>query len=141
MSFESMKNADTHNTHPRVCIILNAFTSAELKQLKSVARLTGLSEQIVIDGSYGNTVLMDLLEDPSLTPVAPEDTSTQKAILFNNVPSNRMNAFIEGLKKCRMPRPLIAVVTETSASWTIHELINNLSAERMALKNNQTLEH
>ena len=52
-----------------------------------------------------------------------------------------MNAFIESMKKCRIPRPLIAVVTETSIHWTIEELISNLAAERIALKNNQTTLH
>ena len=87
------------------------------------------------------TKVLDLLENPSLTPVKTENISTQKAILFNNVPANRMNAFIESIKKCRIPRPLIAVVTETSIHWTIEELISNLAAERIALKNNQTTLH
>lgn len=141
MSFEAIKNADAHTTHPRVCVVLNAFTAAEMKQLKNVARLTGISEQIVIDGTYGTTTIMELLETPSLIPTEPEDTSTQKAILFNNVPANRMNAFIEGIKKCRMTRPLIAVVTDTSVHWTVQELIHNLAAERVALKQNQTTLH
>ena len=141
MSFASIKNTDAHSTHPRICVVLSAFSPAELKQLKNVARLTGIGEQIIIDGSYNATKVLDLLENPSLTPVKTENISTQKAILFNNVPANRMNAFIESMKKCRIPRPLIAVVTETSIHWTIEELISNLAAERIALKNNQTTLH
>lgn len=137
MSFEQIKNTGEHAAHPRSCVLLNSFNPAEIKQLKNVARLTGISEQIFIDGSYSDTTLMDLLENPSLVPPTPEDASTLKAIIFNNVSANRMNAFIEGLKKCRINRPLIAVVTDTSISWTLSELINNLSAEREALKNNQ----
>ena len=124
MSFESIKNTDTHSTHPRICVVLSAFSPAELKQLKNVARLTGIGEQIIINGSYNATKVLDLLENPSLTPVETENISTQKAILFNNVPANRMN-----------------VVTETSIHWTIEELISNLAAERIALKNNQTTLH
>lgn len=141
MSFESIKNTDAHSTHPRACVILSAFSAAELKQLKNVARLTGISDQIIIDGSYNATKLLNILENPSLTPVKTENVSTQKALLFNNIPANRMNAFIENMKKCRIPRPLIAIVTETSIHWTIEELINNLAAERIALKNNQTTLH
>ena len=141
MSFESIKNTDAHSTHPRACVIFSAFSPSELKQLKNVARLSGISEQIVIDGSYNATKLLDLLENPSLTPEKTEHTLTQKALLFNNIPANRMHAFIENMKKCRIPRPLIAVVTETSIHWTLEELINNLAAERIALKNNQTTLH
>lgn len=137
MSFEQIKNTDEHIVHPRSCVLLNSFNPAEMKQLKNLARLTGISEQIFINGSYNDTTLMDLLENPALTPTTSEDTSTLKAVVFNNVSANRMNAFIEGLKKCRINRPLIAVVTDTSINWTLSELINNLSAEREAFKNNQ----
>lgn len=141
MSFEQIKNTDTHSIHPRICIILNAFNAQEIKQLKNIARLTGISEQILTDDTYGETIVKDLLENPSLTPTCLEQHTTQKAIIFNNVPSNRMNAFIEGLKKCRMNRPLMAVTTQNSISWTLNELLGHLISERLAFQTNSTPIH
>ncbi|MEF9960541.1 MAG: DUF3783 domain-containing protein [Niameybacter sp.] len=82
-----------------------------------------------------------MLEDNPLQATASIDIPMNKTIVFNHVPSNRTNAFIEGLKKFRLPRPLMATVTDTSIHWTFEVLIQNLAAERHALKNNTMTTH
>ena len=141
MSFEKIQNTDNQVIHARTCILIYGFTPQELKNLKNIARLTGLNDQILLDKDTLSTTILDLLEGNPVQTCIASETPVSKAIIFNNVPSNRMNAFIESLKKFRISRPLMATVTETSINWTVEELIQNLAAERYALKNNTTPLH
>lgn len=141
MSFEKMQDTDNQIIHARTCILIYGFTPQELKSLKNITRLTGLNDQILLSKDTLSTTIVDLLENNPLQVSVATEIPSYKAIIFNNVPSNRMNAFIESLKKFRIPRPLMATVTETSITWTVDELIQNLAAERYALKNNTTPLH
>ncbi|MDA3734192.1 DUF3783 domain-containing protein [Niameybacter massiliensis] len=136
MSFEKMQDNDRPVIHARTCIMLYGFTSQELKTLKNIARLTGLSDQILVNKTALTTTVLDLLENNPLQESTPVELPPYKAIVFNNVASPRINAFIESLKKFRIARPLMATVTDTSIHWTFEELVQNLAAERYSLKNN-----
>lgn len=139
MSFEKMKDINQTAIHDRACMMLYHFTPAELKQIQSVARLTGLKDQILLSTKHSEVQIRDILDNK--LSESDVECLKEKAIIFNNTPSTRMNAFIEGLKKMRIQRPLIAVVTETSIDWTLSELLMNLVQERQALRNNQFMKH
>lgn len=137
MSFEKMQ--DLKEIHERSCMIVYHFSPKEMQAIRSVARLTGIKDIIVLEANQLDTRVEDILEDKVQTG---EDAEIkEKAIVFNNVPSNKVNVFIEGLKKMRMARPLIAVVTEHSINWCFKELIVNLAEERIALRNNGQTAH
>lgn len=131
MSFESIQNQAEKVIHERSCIMLYQFSPAELKQVQNVARLTGLRDQIILKVSDADNTLRIILDDAERQEAA--GGIKEKAIIFNNIPASRMNAFIEALKKYRMSRPLMAVVTEHSINWTISELMRNLQEERSSL--------
>lgn len=139
MAFEKMKDMDQDFTHERSCILLYHFTPDELKQLQMVATLTGIKDKIVLKPENSNTLIKNILDNEILDDC--EEHIVDKAIIFNNISSARLTAFIEGLKKCRMSRPLIAVVTPTSINWTLKELLFNLAEERSAIKNNKLDTH
>ncbi|MBQ8999263.1 MAG: DUF3783 domain-containing protein, partial [Clostridium sp.] len=133
MSFEKMQ--DITYIHERSCMIAYGFSTNELKTIQTVARLAGIKDIIHITEKNAMTSIGNILDDQLSEDVG--EIPKEKAIILNNVATNRMNAFIEGLKKMRISRPLIAVVTEHSINWSLRELIINLTEERMALKNNQ----
>lgn len=137
MSFEKMQNIE--HVHERTCMIVYGFSASELRAIQSVARLVGMKDIINITEKQAMTSIKDIL-DNRLDDTASE-VLKEKAIIFNHTPSNRMNAFIEGLKKMRVNRPLIAVVTEHSINWSLRELLLNLVEERSALRNNQFTSH
>ena len=140
MSFEKMKTvSDQEVIHERSCMMLYYFTPAELKQIQMVARMAGVGDQIILGMEHGECTLQAIL-DNQLTS-STDACLKQKAIIFNNISSTRISAFIEGLKKFRMNRPLIAVVTETSIKWTLKELLLHLNEQHHAVKNNQFNEH
>lgn len=137
MSFEKMQ--DLKEIHERSCMMVYHFSPKEMQAIQSVARLTGIKDIIILEANQVETTIEDILENK--ITIGNDTNVNEKAIVFNNIPSGKVNVFIEGLKKMRMARPLIAVVTEHSIHWSFKELIMNLSQERAALRNNGQTAH
>lgn len=70
-----------------------------------------------------------------------EDGVKNKAIIFNNIPGNKIGLFIENLKKFRLNNVLKATVTETSREWTVDVLLRNLVAEKVAMQTGKDFDH
>ena len=138
MSFEKISNQDHKVIHERSCMILYSFSQQEVRQIQNAARISGIREFIMVTPQQAGTTVRAIL-DNEIT--SGEEGCKEKAIIFNHIPSMRMNAFIEALKKCRIKRPLMAVVTETSINWKLDELISNLIEERRAVSAGQFAEH
>lgn len=132
MSFENMKSMNQEAVHERACMLMYHFTSQEMKQIQNVARMTGITDCILLSPCHGENIIRNILNGE----IAQEEAEClkEKALILNNISTARMNAFIEGLKKCRIKRPLIAVVTETSINWTLNELLQHLVNERAAVR-------
>lgn len=130
MSFEKLSDQDEKMIHERSCMILYHFSGQEVRMIQNAARLSGIRDFILLDTTKANNTLKAILDNEA---ESGEEGIKEKAIIFNHVASTRMNAFIEALKKCRMKRPLMAVVTEVSIDWTLEVLIKNLIAERSAI--------
>lgn len=130
MSFEKLSNQDEKIIHERSCMILYHFSQQEVRMLQNAARLSGIRDFVVLDGKMAHNTLKAILDNEA---VSKEEGIKEKVVVFNHIPSARMNAFMEALKKCRMKRPLMAVVTEVSIDWTLEVLIKNLLAERSAI--------
>lgn len=140
MSFEKIGAVNQEEMiHPRSCVMLYYFTPAELKQIQVVAKMVGISDQIILGTQQAECTLQAILDNEITTAEGHE--IKQKAVVFNNVAGTRINAFIEGLKKFRINKPLMAVVTENSIKWTLNQLLIELGEEHRALKNNQWNNH
>lgn len=144
MSFEKMKEMNEIALHERSCMMMYYFTPQEVKQIMNVARMTGIKDYITLKPSHGQNQIRAIL-DGQLKETEDETLLTsavkEKAIIFNGIPSARVSLFIDGLKKCRIRRPIIAVVTEQSIEWTLNDLLINLSNERIALKKGEFTAH
>ncbi len=132
MSFENMKSMSQEAIHERSCMLMYHFTSQEMKQIQNVARMTGITDCICLSACHAENTIKNIL-DGEITEKETE-VLKEKALILNNISTTRMNAFIEGLKKCRIKRPLIAVVTETSIHWPLKELLQHLVSERAAVR-------
>lgn len=139
MSFENMKEVSEKVLHERNCMMMYNFTSQEAKQIMNVARMTGIKDCISLKPNHGNNKIREILDNQ--LQETETDTLKDKAIVFNGIPSARMSLFIDALKKCRIKRPLIAVVTEHTIDWSLGELIINLANERHAINNGEFTAH
>ena len=143
MSFEKIKTVDEVIIHERSCILMYYFTPQEAKQIMNVARMTGIKECLMLKAEESGCIIKDILDNKTLEaknipPFMGVNHShrvvKEKAIIFNHIPASRMNLFIESLKKYRMKTPIMAVVTEQSIYWTLHELLTQLVHERAATR-------
>lgn len=140
MSFEKIGAVNEEEmVHPRSCVMLYYFTPAELRQIQVVAKMVGISDQIILGTQQGECTLQAILDNEITTTEG--EAIKQKAVVFNHIAGTRINAFIEGLKKFRINRPLMAVVTENSIKWTLNQLLIELGEEHRALKSNQWNNH
>ncbi len=139
MSFEKISSDNKNSNDSKTCMILVNFDKKELSMIRNVSRFAGIKENIVVSGKHGENTINDILSGK--IEEDNEKVLSNKAIIFNNIPAQRVSGFLDSLKKMRMRRPLTAMVTETSIDWTLNNLIANLIEENTALSSGKSFEH
>lgn len=139
MTFKKINENEQQNIHDRSCIILVNFNNKELAAIKTVSGFAGIRDRIAVTSKNGNTKIKDILDGNMVDD--NEDVWSEKAIIFNNIPTNRVTGFLDGLKKMKIRRPLTAMVTEVSIDWKLNTLIYNLKEERKAIAKGQFVDH
>lgn len=139
MSFEKISSDNKNSNDSKTCIILVNFDKKELSLIRNVSRFAGIKENIVVSGKQGENTINDILSGK--IEENNEKVLSSKAIIFNNIPAQKVSGFLDSLKKMRMRRPLTAMVTETSIDWTLSNLIANLIEENTALSSGKSFEH
>ena len=137
MTFKSLKELDT--TESRSCALLFNFNNKDLMSIKSIFRLIGISDIIILKNENLNTVIKDILEDNLLND--SEDKINSRAIIFNNIESRKISSVSDNLKRLKVQRPLMAAVTETSINWDLKNLIYNLQEEAISLNSSKVSIH
>ena len=131
MTFKKINENEQQNLHDRSCMILVNFNAKELAAIKTVSNFAGIRDRIAVTSKNGNTKINDILDGNMLDD--NEEVWSEKAIIFNNIPTTRVSGFLDGLKKMKIRRPLI--------DWKLNTLIYNLKEERKAISKGQFAEH
>jgi len=137
MTFKSLKELDT--TESRSCALLFNFNNKDLMSIKSIFRLIGISDVIILKNENLNTVIKDILEDDLSND--SEDKINSRAIIFNNIESRKISSVSDNLKRLKIQRPLLATVTETSINWDLKNLLCNLQEEAISLNTSKISIH
>lgn len=137
MTFKNLKDIDT--TESRKCALVFNFNNKDLMAIKSVFRLSGISDIIILKNDNLNTIIKDILEDNLLSD--SEDKINSRAIIFNNIESKKISAVSDNLKRLKVQRPLLATVTETSVNWDLKNLLYNLQEEAISLNSSKISIH
>jgi len=137
MTFKSLKELDT--TESRSCALLFNFNNKDLMSIKSIFRLIGISDVIILKNENLNTVIKDILEDNLSND--SEDKINSRAIIFNNIESRKISSVSDNLKRLKIQRPLLATVTETSINWDLKNLLCNLQEEAISLNTSKISIH
>lgn len=91
MAFEKINDKEQANIHDRSCIILVNFNKKELTSIKTVSNFVGIKDRIIVTGKNGNTKIRDIL-DGNISD-DNEDVWSEKVVIFNNIPNNRVTVF------------------------------------------------
>ena len=137
MTFKNLKDIDI--TESRKCALVFNFNNKDLMAIKSVFRLSGISDIIILKNDNLNTIIKDILEDNLLSD--SEDKLNSRAIIFNNIESKKISAVSDNLKRLKVQRPLLATVTETSVNWDLKNLLYNLQEEAISLNSSKISIH
>lgn len=137
MTFKNLKDIDI--TESRKCALVFNFNNKDLMTIKSVFRLSGISDIIILKNDNLNTIIKDILEDNLLSD--SEDKLNSRAIIFNNIESKKISAVSDNLKRLKVQRPLLATVTETSVNWDLKNLLYNLQEEAISLNSSKISIH
>ena len=137
MTFKNLKDIDT--TESRSCALVFNFNNKDLMTIKSVFRLSGISDIIILKNDNLNTTIKDILDNNLLND--SEEKINYRAIIFNNIESRKISAVSDNLKRLKVQRPLLATVTETSINWELKNLLYNLQEEDHSLKNSKISIH
>jgi hypothetical protein len=58
--------------------------------------------------------------------------AAERIVLFARLPGEAVGGLVDYFRGIDVPRPIFATVTETSATWTLAELLEHLAEERRA---------
>ena len=89
MTFKKINENEQNNILDRSCIILVNFNNKEVAAIKTVSSFAGIKDRIVLTSKNGNTKIKDIL-DGNISD-DNENTWSEKAIIFNNIPTNRVS--------------------------------------------------
>ena len=120
-------------------LITTFLAMLELIKIKSVFRLSGISDIIILKNDNLNTTIKDILDNNLLED--SEEKINSRAIIFNNIESRKISAVSDNLKKLKVQRPLLATVTETSINWDLKNLLYNLQEEAISLNSSKVSIH
>ena len=137
MTFKNLKYIET--TESRSCAIVFNFNNKDLMTVKNVFRLVGIKDIIVLSNSNLDTTVKDILDNKLLEN--SEEKTNSRAIIFNNIESRKASAVSDNLKRLKVQKPLLAVVTETSINWELKTLLQHLQQEAISLSTSRTSIH
>lgn len=138
MSFTNINGIKSDDSTRSVAMLYN-FNDKEVISLKSACRIFGIKDVEVLSRNNAATRVIDVVNGEVAS--FDEEGVNHKAIVFNNVSSAKVNGLIDGLKKLKLGRPLMAFVTEDNAQWTFNNLLLNLIEERNALQQGKASKH
>jgi hypothetical protein len=58
--------------------------------------------------------------------------TAERFVLFARLPGEAVGGLVDNFRGIDVPRPIFATVTETSATWTLTELLEHLAEEKRA---------
>lgn len=137
MTFKNLKELGT--TESRSCVLVFNFNNKDLITIKSIFRLSGISDVIILKNNNLNTTIKDILDNNLLED--SEEKINSRAIVFNNIESKKISSVSDNLKKLKVQRPLLATVTETSINWNLKNLLYNLQEESISLNTSKMSIH
>lgn len=137
MTFKNLKELGT--TESRSCVLVFNFNNKDLIKIKSIFRLSGISDVIILKNNNLNTTIKDILDNNLLEDC--EEKINSRAIVFNNIESKKISSVSDNLKKLKVQRPLLATVTETSINWNLKNLLYNLQEESISLNSSKMSIH
>ena len=132
-TFEKVQHSDNRMYGPPK-LLLCGFSTATQPKFSSIRQTAGIMDVPVV---WANRHDLDqpiaaLLDLPDGTG-AGVDSTLPRAIVVCGITENQLHALMSSCRQAGMKQALWAVLTPTSETWPLGELLDELQAERDAL--------
>lgn len=109
-------------------ILTYGFSAEEQGRIDAALAAVGVPPPTRMRATQGHVVLSDIIlrdQDGTEGIACPE-----RLVLFHNLSEGGIRTLMSYIRRLELPRPIFAVVTETSFRWTLAELLEHVTAER-----------
>ncbi len=132
-TFEKVQHSDNRLYGPQKLLVCG-FPAAAQPKFNAVRQMAGLMRVPVVwanqdDRDRPIAALLDLPDDVG----AGIDSTLPRAIVVCGITENQLHALMSSCRQAGMQQTLWAVLTPTSETWPLIQLLDELQAERDAL--------
>lgn len=116
-------------------LLLSGFSDKAQSKFMTVLKVVGLETipTVWVTSEQGDTRLLDLLELSDQTGRG-ESSDLPRAVIVAGITEKELHRLMTVCRKSGMQKALWATLTPTSETWTLKQLLAELSAERQAFQ-------
>jgi len=111
-------------------ILTFGFSDAEQARIDVRLAQIGVPAPVRLQKGHGNVVIGDILREDRIG--SGELGCGERLVLFYRLSDKGVGALMQVFKSLDIPRPIFAVVTDTSITWTLSQLMAHLIEEKKA---------
>jgi hypothetical protein len=111
-------------------VLTFGYSSAENERIDRRLAEIGVPPPLQLGKRHGSVVIGDILRQGAIGN--EEFECPERLVLFYNLSDSGVTSLMRVFKSLEIPRPIFAVVTETSITWTLRQLMEHLSEEKRA---------
>jgi len=104
------------------------FTESESAAIDAALAAIRVPAPTRLAPSQGDVRVADIVERDA--DGSGSIATAERLVLFANLPGEAVGNLVDYFRTIGVPRPIYATVTETSASWTLAELLEHLAEEK-----------
>jgi 3-deoxy-D-manno-octulosonic-acid transferase len=112
----------------RARILTFGFSDAEQGHIDARLSEIGVPAPTRLLNRHGSVVIGDILREGTIG--TEELACEERLVLFHNVSDGGVRSLMQVFKSLEIPKPIFAIVTETSITWTLAELMAHLIEEK-----------
>jgi hypothetical protein len=109
-------------------ILTFGYTDSEQKRIDQRLAEIGVPSPTRLGKRHGSAVIGDILREGAIG--AKEFDCQERLVLFYNLSDAGVRSLMQVFKSLEIPKPIFAIVTETSITWTLERLMEHLIEEK-----------
>jgi len=111
-------------------VLTFGFTDSERELIDERLAEIGVPPPARLEKRHGSVVIGDILRQGATG--SEEFDCRERLVLFYNLSDAGVRSLMQVFKSLEIPKPIFAIVTETSITWTLRQLMEHLIEEKRA---------